>query len=355
MDTTHAVTYAACTMKAIRLVHQGRPLELHDVPMPRPGAHDVLIRVKAAGICHSDAHYRAGKSRVHPLPLTLGHEVAGVVEQIGRDVKQFQSGDRVCLHYLATCGCCDWCSDGDEQFCASSQMMGKYRDGGYAEFIVMPERSVFKLPDEIPFEHGAIMMCSSATSLHALNKARLQAGETVAVFGVGGLGMSAIQLARALGANAVYAVDINRRKLEIATRFGATSVNAAIDDPVAVIQQLTGGRGVDVALELIGLPLTMQQAVRSLAIHGRAALVGIMEHSFDVAPYHEIINKEAEIIGVSDHLASEIPTLLDFARRRHLDLSHAVTRTIPLEANAVNETLDRMEKFGDDLRVIIKP
>ena len=355
MDTTRAVTYAARSMKAIRLVHQGRPLELHDVPMPQPGAHDVLIRVKAAGICHSDAHYRAGKSRVHPLPLTLGHEVAGVVEQIGRDVKQFQSGDRVCLHYLATCGCCDWCSDGDEQFCASSQMMGKYRDGGYAEFIVMPERSVFKLPDEIPFEHGAIMMCSSATSLHALNKARLQAGETVAVFGVGGLGMSAIQLARALGANAVYAVDINRRKLEIATRFGATSVNAAIDDPVAVIQQLTGGRGVDVALELIGLPLTMQQAVRSLAIHGRAALVGIMEHSFDVAPYHEIINKEAEIIGVSDHLASEIPTLLDFARRRHLDLSHAVTRTIPLEANAVNETLDRMEKFGDDLRVIIKP
>jgi len=355
MDTTQTVAYATSSMKAIRLVHQGRPLELHDVPMPQPGAHDVLIRVKAAGICHSDAHYRAGKSRVHPLPLTLGHEVAGVIEQVGRDVKQFQSGDRVCLHYLATCGCCDWCSDGDEQFCTSSQMMGKYRDGGYAEFIVMPERSVFKLPDEIPFEHGAIMMCSSATSLHALNKARLQSGETVAVFGVGGLGMSAIQLARALGAGQVFAVDINRRKLELATRFGATPVNATIDDPVAVIQQLTGGRGVDVALELIGLPLTMQQAVRSLAIHGRAALVGIMEHSFDVAPYHEVINKEAEIIGVSDHLASEIPTLLEFAQRGHLDLSHAVTRTIPLEAGAVNETLDRLEKFGDDLRVIIKP
>ena len=342
-------------MKAIRLVHQGRPLELHDVPMPHPGAHDVLIRVKAAGVCHSDAHYRAGKSRVHPLPLTLGHEVAGVVEDVGRDVKHFHAGDRVCIHYMATCGHCDWCSSGDEQFCYSSQMMGKYRDGGYAEFIAMPERSVFKLPDEIPFEHGAIMMCSSATSLHALNKARLQAGETVAVFGVGGLGMSAIQLARALGTSQVFAVDINRRKLELATRFGATPVNAAIDDPVAVIQQLTSGRGVDVALELIGLPLTMQQAVRSLAIHGRAALVGIMEHSFDVAPYHEIINKEAEIIGVSDHLASEIPTLLEFARRGQLDLSHAVSRTIPLDAVIVNETLDRLEKFGDDLRVVIKP
>ena len=323
--------------------------------MPCPGAHDVLIRVKAAGICHSDAHYRTGKSRVHPLPITLGHEVAGTIEQIGRDVNSFQPGDRVCLHYLATCSCCNWCSNGDEQFCASSQMMGKYRDGGYAEFIAMPERSVFKLPDEIPYEQGAIMMCSSATSLHALNKARLQAGETVAVFGVGGLGMSAVQIARALGASAVYAVDINRRKLKLATRFGATPVNAAIDDPVALIQQLTSGRGVDVALELIGLPLTMQQAVRSLAIHGRAALVGIMEHSFDVAPYHEIINKEAEIIGVSDHLASEIPALLEFARRGQLDLSHTVTRTIPLDAGLVNETLDRLEKFGDDVRVVIKP
>ena len=355
MDTIGRVTYAASSMKAIRLVHQGRPLELHDVPIPQPGAHDVLIRVKAAGVCHSDAHYRAGKSRVHPLPLTLGHEVAGTIEQIGRDVKSFQPGDRVCLHYLATCGSCDWCSGGDEQFCASSQMMGKYRDGGYAEFVVMPERSVFKLPDEILFEHGAIMMCSSATSLHALNKARLQAGETVAVFGVGGLGLSAVQLARALGASAVYAVDINRRKLELATNSGATPVNSAIDDPVAKIHELTNGRGVDVALELIGLPITMQQAVRSLAIHGRAALVGIMEHSFDVAPYHEIINKEAEIIGVSDHLASEIPMLLEFARRGQLDLSHAVSRTIPLDAAIVNETLDRLEKFGNDVRVVIKP
>jgi propanol-preferring alcohol dehydrogenase len=353
MDTTLCVTYAFISMKAIRLVHPGRPLELHEVPMPHPGAHDVLIRVAAAGVCHSDAHYRAGKSRVHPLPLTLGHEVAGTIEQVGRDAKQFQPGDRVCVHYLATCGICDWCKGGDEQFCGTSQMMGKFRDGGYAEFVVMPERSIFRLPDEIPFEHGAILMCSSATSLHALSKARFQAGETVAVFGVGGLGMSAIQLARALGAGKVFAVDINRRKLETAARFGAQSVNAAVDDPVAKINELTGGRGVDVALELIGLPLTMQQAVRSLAIHGRAALVGIMEHTFDVAPYHEIINKEAEIIGVSDHLASEIPALLEFARLGQLDLSHAVTRTIPLDAFLVNETLDRLERFGDDVRVVI--
>ena len=342
-------------MKAIRLVRQGQPLEAHEVPIPEPSAGDVLIRVKAAGICHSDAHYRAGKSRVHPLPLTLGHEVAGIVELVGRDVTAFQIGDRVCVHYLATCGTCEWCAGGDEQFCGSAQMIGKYRDGGFAEYITMPSRSVFKLPEEIPFEHGAIMMCSSATSLHALCKARLKPGESVAVFGVGGLGTSAIQLARALGAGAIFAVDISRRKLELAAQCGAVPVNAATGDPVATIQKLTDGHGVDVALELIGLPLTMQQTVRSLAIHGRAALVGIMNQSFDVSPYHEIINKEAEIIGVSDHLASELPTLLEAARSGALDLSHAVTRTIPLDATAINETLDRLERFHDDLRVVITP
>lgn len=342
-------------MKAIRLVQPGKPLEAHDVPIPQPGAQDVLIRVKAAGICHSDAHYRAGKSRVHPLPLTLGHEVAGVVEQLGRDVAGFQVGDRVCVHYLATCGQCEWCDSGDEQFCGTAQMIGKYRDGGYAEYIVIPARSVFKLPAEIPFEHGAIMMCSSATSLHALNKARVQTGERIAVFGIGGLGTSAIQLARRLKPSALFAVDINHRKLELAAQFGATPINAVLADPVEEIRKLTNGRGVDVALELIGLPRTMQQAVRSLAIHGRAALVGIMDQTFDVSPYHEIINKEAEIIGVSDHLASELPNLLEFARAGALDLSHAITRTIPLDARAINDTLDRMERFHDDLRVVITP
>src|SRR5579872_7160700 len=122
-------------MKAVRLIQPGRPLAAQDIPVPNPGAHDVLVRVKAAGICHSDVHYRAGKSRVHPLPLTLGHEVAGVVEKIGAEVSRFKVGDRVCLHYLATCGDCNYCSQGSEQFCESGAMIGKYRDGGYAEYI----------------------------------------------------------------------------------------------------------------------------------------------------------------------------------------------------------------------------
>ena len=342
-------------MKAIRLIQPGRALELQEVKVPAVGARDVLVRVKAAGGCHSDAHYRAGKSLVRPLPLTLGHEVAGVIERAGAEVAQFKAGDRVCLHYLTSCGECLYCQRGSEQFCTSGAMIGKYRDGGYAEFIVMPARSVFRLPEEVPFEQGAILMCSSATSLHALNKARLRAGESVAVFGVGGLGLSAIQLAKVFGARQVLAVDVKPGKLALAEGFGAVPINAAESDPVAEIGRLTGGRGVDVALELIGLPLTMKQAVQSLAIQGRAALAGITNKAFEVSPYMELLNKEAEIIGVSDHLAQELPQLLEWARCGALDLSRVITRMLPLEPKAVNDALDNLERFGGEGRVVILP
>lgn len=346
---------ATSVMRAVRLMAPGRKLENQDIPVPTPGPDDVLIRVKAAGICHSDAHYRAGKSRVHPLPLTLGHEVAGVVERAGAEVTRLKPGDRVCLHYLATCGDCSSCHEGSEQFCATAEMIGKHRDGGYAEYILMPARSVFPLPAEIPFEHGAVMMCSSATSLHALNKARLRPGETVAVFGIGGLGVSAVQLARAMGAREIYGVDINPAKLKLAGKLGAIPVNPASTDAVAELRRHTGGRGVDVALELIGLPLTMQQAVQCLAVKGRAALAGITDKSFAVAPYVELLGREAEIIGVSDHLASELPLLIDWARRGKLDFSKVITRTVPLEAKVINGVLDELEQFGDAVRVVMKP
>jgi 2-desacetyl-2-hydroxyethyl bacteriochlorophyllide A dehydrogenase len=339
-------------MKAIRLTAVGSPLEEHGIDVARVGPSDVLIRVRAAGICHSDAHYRAGVSPVARLPLTLGHEIAGVVEEAGARVANFKTGDRVCLHYLVTCGDCAFCRAGSEQFCPSAEMIGKHRDGGYAEFIVVPERSVFPLPDEIPFEQGAIMMCSSATSLHALRKARLRPGETVAVFGVGGLGVSAIQLATSLGAAKVFAIDINPHKLAIAGRFGAVPVDAR-HEPVAQIRDLTNGRGVDVALELIGLASTMRQAVQSLAILGRAAIAGLTQERFEVAPYSELLNKETEIIGVSDHLASEIPMLLEFVREGKLDFPHGIIRPVPLEAAAVNAVLDDLENFSDDIRVVI--
>jgi propanol-preferring alcohol dehydrogenase len=329
-------------------------LELQDIPVPVPGSHDVLVRVRAAGICHSDVHYRAGHSSVEPLPLTLGHEVAGVVIGVGSDVENSRIGERVCIHYMATCGECHYCNTKTEQFCTSGTMIGKYRDGGYAEYICVPERSVFRLPDDIPYEHGAIMMCSSATSLHALNKSRIKPGETVAVFGVGGLGISAVQLAFAKGAGAVFAVDIKTGKLEHALRYGAVPVHAVEVDPVEAIRELTNGKGVDVAMELIGLPTTMKQAAQSLAVFGRAVYVGIGSRPFEVDVYHELINKEAELIGVSDHLADEIPILLQWAQEGKLDLGDVITDTIPLDADRINAVLDRLAQFSDAMRVVIQ-
>ena len=177
----------------------------------------------------------------------------------------------------------------------------------------------------------------------------------MAVFGAGGLGISAVQLARALGAGEVYAVDLDRAKLDLAERLGAIPIHAGEVDPAAEIRRRTGGVGADVALELVGLPLTMRQAVRSLAVHGRAALAGITVQPFQVDSFGDLLAREAEIIGVSDHLASEIPLLTRLVEEGRVDLSHTVTETVPLEATAVNAVLDRLERFGRGVRTVIVP
>ncbi|MGA2479973.1 MAG: zinc-binding dehydrogenase [Spirochaetia bacterium] len=342
-------------MKAVRLVTVGAPLQMQDVPVPACGPQDVLVAVRAAGICHSDAHYRAGRSPVRPLPMTLGHEVAGVVEKVGAAVTRVKPGDRVCLHYNITCGDCYHCSSGSEQFCPTGLMIGHYTDGGYAQYIAVPARNALPLPEEIPFAPGATLMCASATAFHALRKSRLRAGETIAIIGVGGLGMSAVQLARAFGALDVFAVDIREESLALAARYGAVPVNAAKLDPVAEIRKLTRGRGADVAVEMLGRPSTMQQAVRCLGPLGRAVIVGIADEPLSIDSYHELLGNEAQIIGSNDHLLSELPTVIEMARRGILDVTRVVTRTIPLDAALINETLDGLERHGAGIRTVIVP
>jgi propanol-preferring alcohol dehydrogenase len=342
-------------MKAVRLIQTGYPLELQEIPIPVPGRNDVLVRIKAAGICHSDAHYRAGVSPVNPKPLTLGHEVTGVIEEVGDDVRKFKSGDRVCLHYLVTCGSCKFCNRGSEQFCESASMIGKYRDGGYAEFISIPAGSVFHLPDEIPFDQGAIMMCSAATSFHALKKVRLKPGETLAIFGIGGLGTAAIQIARWMGALEVYAVDINTKKLEVAEHFGAIPIDPQDADPVEQIKTCTHGRGVDVALELIGLQQTMENAIQVVSVFGRVGLVGLSNQTINIDPYNQLLMREAEIIGVADHLAKEIPTLIELVRLGYLDLSKVISKRVPLDERIINRVFDQLDSYSHEGRIVITP
>ena len=326
-----------------------------EVAVPDITPTDALVRVEACGICHSDAHYRAGVSAMKSLPVTPGHEVAGRVEAVGDKVNHVSPGDRVCIHYLVSCGSCEFCSRGDEQFCRTVEMIGKHRDGGYAEFIKVPGGNAFLLPDEIPFPDGAIMMCSSATALHALRKARLQSGESLAIFGFGGLGFSALQLAQALGSGDVYVVDINPAKLAAAEELGAIPINPGAGDAVTQIIDSTAGKGVNVSVDFAGAELTMSQAVHCLGVRGRAALVALTNRPLSVRPYTELINKEVEIIGVSDHLTTELPLLMRMATRGKLRFPEGTLRFVNLDAAAINNALDAVEKSTNHVRTVIVP
>jgi propanol-preferring alcohol dehydrogenase len=344
------------TMRAVRMVAPGLPVEQHDVPVPAIGPNDVLVKVRAAGICHSDVHYRAGRSRVDPLPLTLGHEVAGEIVAVGDHVLRLSVGDRVCLHYLVICEQCEHCLAGREQFCVEGLMLGHFTDGGWAEYIAVPARNAVQLPDAVPFEHGAVMMCSSATSLHALRKGRLARGETVLLVGVGGLGQSAVQIARDLGAAQVVAVDRDPAKLALAATFGAVPVNASglsIDETVAAVRAATHGRGVDVALELVGHGDTVQIALKSVAPLGRAVVVGLNDVTVPVDTYRDLIGREAELIGSNDHFLSELEELCAMARAGSLVLDDVVTAEVALDAAAINGVLDALERGQAPARTVV--
>jgi 2-desacetyl-2-hydroxyethyl bacteriochlorophyllide A dehydrogenase len=300
-------------MRALRLLQYGAPLELQDVALRTDG---VRVNVRAAGICHSDAHYRAGRGKTS-LPLTLGHEVAGVTE----------SGERVAIHYLFPNG----------------DMIGKEADGGYAESIVVPPGNLVHVPDNVPFEHAAIMMCSTATVFHALRVAPLQHEETLAILGFGGLGFSALQLARALRGGRVYVVDRVPEKLAMAEKFGAI----AVDDPAKLPP-------VDVALDLAGNEALTLAGLRALKPGGRLMVIAINLRSMTIDPYADVLGKERRIIGVADHTREELVQLMELASCGGIDLAPAITRTVPFEADAVNSVLDELDRGTPHLRSVIR-
>lgn len=339
-------------MRAVQLVASGKPLEERDSDVEPPGPGQVLVKIVVAGVCHSDAHYRQGFPGVARMPITLGHEIAGVVEAAGPRVTHAEPGQRVAIHYQLSCGVCAYCLHGNEQFCARGAMLGKDRDGGYAEFITVPEANAFPIPDSVLSAHAAVMMCSTATAYHALRKGRLQAGERVAVFGVGGLGMSAVQLAAAFGAETVFAVDVNPAKTELAGQYGAEPI--AVDDAVAAIRSATGGQGVDVALELAGHIETTRAGLDALGPMGRLVVVGLNDDPVPLHPYEDLITTEKEIIGNADHHGSEIPEVLRMAESGDLDLSRVVTGYIPFTADAINGALDALEALSGETRTVVE-
>lgn len=339
-------------MQAIRLVEPGQALQSAELPDPSPAAGEIVVDIQRAGICHTDAHYRAGTGKTN-LPVTLGHEIAGVVSATGDGVTSVREGQRVALHYLVSCGECPRCRRHGEQFCPTGEMLGKERDGGYATRIVVPAFNAIPIPDEVSSDVAAIMMCSTATAYHALRLSGMQKGDSVAVLGFGGLGVSAVQLARALGAAEVFAVDVVPEKLALAATLGATPLDAR-DTPVhKAILGATDGKGVDVAVDFTGNEKVAHGGLRSLSPGGRLMIVAINLRSLQFNPFTDLLVRERRIIGCSDHTRAELVELLELARTGSIDMSRAITRTVPLEADAVNGVLDDLERGSAHLRTVI--
>lgn len=337
-------------MKALHFTRPGSPLVLEHCPEQGPGAHDVRIRVRAAGICRSDLHYRSGFPSVEPGRV-FGHEVAGDIVEVGNSCSERSIGDRVVVHYTIGCGTCGHCASGNERFCTHGQMVGKDRDGGYAEYVTLPERNTVLVPSTVSDPAAAVMGCSSATSLHALRKGRLAPGETVAIIGAGGLGMSAIQLAFLLGAARVFAVDIDQSKLAIATTFGADPIDAT-NDPSEVIRRAGGA---DVALELVGSAALMRTCIDALNPLGRAVAVGLTPDVLSVGPYTDLVAGERELIGCSDHTIDDLEQLMAYANDGDFSVENLIGATVGLDAHKVNGVLDSLAAGTAPVRTVIVP
>jgi propanol-preferring alcohol dehydrogenase len=341
-------------MKAARLHAVGKRLSVDSVEIPKIGAEDVLVDVRGAGICHSDIHYCSGVSPVSKFPITLGHEISGVIAETGGEAEGVEKGDRVLVHYVISCGNCIYCRTDREHYCGKYQMIGKTVDGGLAEYVKVPARNVLKLPESIPFEQAAILGCAVSTAYHSLRRGRVGSGDVVVVYGVGGLGAHAVQLAsKVFMADKVIAVDISEGKLKTATRMGASEVvNAISVDPVERIKEITDGRLADVVLDYVGQRKTVENAIGCIGMGGRVVLVGVSSDEIQLSPYRTIIGKEIELIGSDDHLKSELSKLIELVESKKLDLSTSVTNKMRLEE--VNEGIRIIEEnIGNPIRVVV--
>ena len=287
-------------MKAVRFYGAGQPLKFEDVEIPKINDREALVKVKAAGICHTDLHFLEGTLAPWKgsLPLTLGHEIAGEIERVGSKVKTFHEQDRVVVNNGVSCGKCRYCRAGRGNICVDLDQLGFTLDGGYAEYVKVPEASLVKLPSMISFEVGALLPCGVASAYHALHDiGKLKKGETVLVNGTGGLGTSAIQIAKIAGSK-VIATDIVDEKLDIAKKLGADYIiNAKIQDVPDSVKKITDGRGVDVAIEFVGIAPTMRNALNSLGKTARYLIVGYSKDLLEASTLGLVV-LEAEIKGV---------------------------------------------------------
>lgn len=359
-------------MRAALLEHAPGELVVDDVTVTTPGPDEVLIQTAACGLCHSDLHIIEGKLP-YPLPALLGHEAAGVVQQVGADVTEFAPGDHVVGCLSSFCGTCRECTVGNTWLCENSRKLGVRSDGssrvsrgdeqitqmsglgGFAEEMVVHRNAIVKVPEELPLHLGALLGCAVITGVGAVfNSARLRPGSTVAVIGVGGIGLNVVQGARLAGADRIIAVDLNPEKLALAETFGATDVvNGSDGDAVQGVLELTGG-GVDASFEAIGLTVTAQQAVQMLRPGRTAYLVGLPPAGDEISvPGLPLVLQARGLQGVmmgSNQFKRDIPMLANLYLQGRLKLDELVAAQITLDD--VNAGYDAMRR-GTEARSVI--
>jgi S-(hydroxymethyl)glutathione dehydrogenase / alcohol dehydrogenase len=359
------------TAAVFRKVHE--PLTIEQVEIDKPWGREVLVRTVATGVCHSDLHVVDGNGRF-PLdrPFVLGHEGAGVVEAVGAKVTTVQPGDHVVACLSGFCGTCPQCLGGHPNLCTGaivargesavprvSQNGQPFRlfaaIGSYAEHMLLHENSLVRIDPEIPLDRAALVGCGVLTGVGAaLRSSGLQAGQTVAVFGCGGVGLSIVQGARIGGARRIIAVDMFDSKLEMAKAVGATHVvNSTQDDPVKAVRAFTGGLGVDHAFEAVGVATLCRQAIESLAIRGTATIVGVLPPDAMIEFPWMAIRPECRVqtsrMG-SNQFRTDIPNYLEFYRQGRLKLDEMVSRRGRLDD--INEAFRAM-KAGEVARTVL--
>ena len=340
-------------MKAVVCHGSEIGLKVEDIPVPQIAADQILVKVAACGVCHTDLHYiEHGVPTFKKPPVVLGHEASGIVEKSGAEVTHVRVGQRVLIPAVLTCGHCTACRQGRENICSNMRMLGNHFDGAYAEYVAVPAKDVLDLPESLPLEESSIIADAISTPYHAVkNRARVQPGDTVVVFGCGGVGINAVQLASAAGGY-VIAVDINDRKLKWASEFGAAkTLNATKFDRVSKeIKKLTGG-GADIAMEVIGNPRTIEEAFDCVRVGGRLCVVGYTHEKISIVA-GKIMFKEIEVVGSLGCRPVDYIPLIRMAEQGKIDVKKQVTHRFSLDE--IDKAFDAM-KEGVSLRSIVVP
>ncbi len=328
-------------------------IKIEDIPVPAITPGQILVKVAACGVCHTDLHYiEHGVPTFKKPPIVLGHEASGTVEDVGTEVTTFSQGDRVLIPAVLTCGRCRFCRMGRENICSDMRMLGNHFDGAYAEFVAVPAKDILKLPESIPLQEASIIADAVSTPYHAVkNRAQVKPGDSVVVFGCGGVGINAVQLSAAAGAS-VIAVDISDKKLKWASEFGAAqTINATKVERVSKeIKKLTGG-GADIAIEVIGNPRTIEEAFESVRVGGRLCVVGYTHEKISLVA-GKIMFKEIEVVGSLGCRPLDYVPLIRMVETGKVDVTRLVTHRFPLEE--LNKAFDVM-KEGVSLRSIVIP